>query len=224
MLGHPHEGMPEGSVPTEISSSSSEGKRIIIPQAPSSSFDSLEALPSALADTCPPPLACPVSGCLLVLKGEMPHRYLKRHPKYPGLHGRMGDEREAWLNLHKMEHEKFLAALGSTPSHNTSPKEVPEVGQANYADKIKLVEDDKAEEERESRAAEFELRAKNMGITEMKFVAQKVAIWEGMWVAKQNGDDIGGLVVKYGYKKIRTATQWQPHYHYKFITPTTTTT
>ena len=57
-------------------------------------------------------------------------------------------------------------------------------------DIIKLVEDDKAEEERELRAAEFELRAKNIGITEAKFVAQKVAIWEGMWAAKQNGDDI----------------------------------
>jgi len=29
-----------------------------------------------------------------------------------------------------------------------------------------------------------------MGITEEKFVAQKVAIWEGMWAAKQNGNDI----------------------------------
>ncbi|PUU74415.1 hypothetical protein B9Z19DRAFT_1133339 [Tuber borchii] len=55
---------------------------------------------------------------------------------------------------------------------------------------VKLVEDN-AEEERKSRAAEFELRAKNMGITEAKFVAQKVAIWEGMWTTKQNGDDIG---------------------------------
>jgi len=41
------------------------------------------------------------------------------------------------------------------------------------------------------RAAQFELRAKDMGITEEKFVAQKVAIWEGMWAAKQSGDKIG---------------------------------
>ena len=54
-----------------------------------------------------------------------------------------------------------------------------------------MVEDDKAEEEKQSRAAEFELRAKNMDITEAKLVAQKVAIWEGMFAAKQNGDDIG---------------------------------
>ena len=63
--------------------------------------------------------------------------------------------------------------------------------QANYVDIIKAVEDSKAERERQSRAAEFELRAKDMGITEAKLVAQKVAIWEGMWVAKQNGDEIG---------------------------------
>ena len=54
-----------------------------------------------------------------------------------------------------------------------------------------MVENNNAEEERELRAAEFELRARDMGITEAKFVAQKVAIWEGMWIAKQNGDDIG---------------------------------
>lgn len=29
-----------------------------------------------------------------------------------------------------------------------------------------------------------------MGITEERFVAQKVAIWEGTWAAKQSGDDI----------------------------------
>ena len=89
-----------------------------------------------------------------------------------------------------MEHERLLAALGSTLSYGTSPKEVLEVGQANYTDIIKLVEGNKTEEERESRVAEFELRAKNIGVTEAKFVAQKVAIWEGMWAAKQNGDDI----------------------------------
>ncbi|PUU72860.1 hypothetical protein B9Z19DRAFT_1166331 [Tuber borchii] len=151
MSSHSHQGMPGSSISTK-SSSSPQGGIITIPQAPSS----LETLPSALTNTSPPPLACPVSGCLLVLRGEMPHRYLKRHLKYPGLYGR-----------------------------------VLEVGQANYVDIIKLVEDNKAEEERESRAAEFELRAKNMGMTDAKSVAQKVAIWEGMWVAKQKGDDIG---------------------------------
>ena len=30
-----------------------------------------------------------------------------------------------------------------------------------------------------------------MGITDENLVAQKVTIWEGMWVAKQGGDNIG---------------------------------
>ena len=77
------------------------------------------------------------------------------------------------------------------PPHNPSPKEALEADQADYVDIIKLVEDDETEEEKQSRAAEFELRAKNMDITEAKLVAQKVAIWEGMFAAKQNGDDIG---------------------------------
>ena len=34
-----------------------------------------------------------------------------------------------------------------------------------------------------------------MGITGENFVAQKVAIWEGMWAAKQNGDDIGVSII-----------------------------
>ena len=44
---------------------------------------------------------------------------------------------------------------------------------------IKLVEDNNTEE-RNSRTAEFKLRARSMGITGEKFIAQKVAIWEGM--------------------------------------------
>jgi len=36
-----------------------------------------------------------------------------------------------------------------------------------------------------SRAAEFESRARSMGITDENLVAQKVAIWEGMWTAQQ---------------------------------------
>ncbi|PUU82330.1 hypothetical protein B9Z19DRAFT_1061935 [Tuber borchii] len=149
---------PECSVPTAVSFLS-QGQRII-PQAPITSFGVPCESPT-LANTGPSPLACPVPSCLLVLKGQAPHRYLKRHLKCPGLHGRTGNE-----------------------------KEVLRVNQADYVGIIKLVEVTKAEEERNSRIAEFEVRAKNMGITEEEFVAQKVAIWEGMWVAKQNGDDI----------------------------------
>jgi len=40
------------------------------------------------------------------------------------------------------------------------------------------------------RTAEFELRARNMGITEEALVVQKVAIWEGMWATKQCSKDV----------------------------------
>jgi len=30
-----------------------------------------------------------------------------------------------------------------------------------------------------------------MGITDKNLIAQKVAIWEGMWAAKQSGDSVG---------------------------------
>ena len=44
--------------------------------------------------------------------------------------------------------------------------------------------------QRRLRNAEFEQRARNMGITEKELVAQKVAIWEGIWTAKQGSRDI----------------------------------
>ena len=34
------------------------------------------------------------------------------------------------------------------------------------------------------------MRARGMGITEEALVAEKVAIWEGMWAAEQSGEDI----------------------------------
>ena len=46
-------------------------------------------------------------------------------------------------------------------------------------------------EERRSRIAEFELPARSMGITDENVVAQKVAIWEGIWAAEQKGESIG---------------------------------
>jgi len=48
-----------------------------------------------------------------------------------------------------------------------------------------------AREERRSRTAEFESRARSMGITDENLIAQKVAIWEGMWAAQQSGDSVG---------------------------------
>ena len=49
---------------------------------------------------------------------------------------------------------------------------------------------------RKLRTAQFELRAKSMGIVGEKLVAQKVAIWEGMWAAQQIGDDIGVSILR----------------------------
>jgi len=187
MSGHSRGG--ERSIHTGISSIPQD--KHTISQAPVTSSDPLEAPPCSLGNTGRPPPACPVPTCPVVFKEGTPHRYLKRDLNHPGLHGRTGDKREAWVNLHKMEHERFLAALGSTPSHSPNPKEVLEVNQAAYVNVIKLIEDNRAEEESKSRTAKFELRGKDMGITEEKFVAQKVVIWEGMWAAKQNGDDIG---------------------------------
>ncbi|KAG0642342.1 hypothetical protein HOY80DRAFT_1036920 [Tuber brumale] len=63
----------------------------------------------------------------------------------------------------------------------------------NQTDKVDIIEcpeDNKAEEERELRTAEFESRAKSLGITEEKSIAEKLAIWEGMWAAEQAGNDI----------------------------------
>lgn len=41
------------------------------------------------------------------------------------------------------------------------------------------------------RTAEFELRARNIGITLEALIAKKVEILEGMFVAKQSDDSIG---------------------------------
>jgi len=90
-------------------------------------------------------------------------------------------------------------------------------------DEIKLAEDNEAEE-RNSRIAEFELRTRSMGITEDCFVAQKVAIWEGIWAAKQNGDDIGVSIILFfplplsGYTRI--VANWdgdRPQYYARVL-------
>jgi len=106
------------------------GKRIVS-QAPINSSDPFEIPPAPSLGTGSTLLTCPVPTCPLVLKGGTPRRYLKRHLNHPGLHGRTGDERDVWVNLHKMEHERFLAAPGSTPSHSPNPKEALEVNLAD---------------------------------------------------------------------------------------------
>ena len=49
----------------------------------------------------------------------------------------------------------------------------------------------KAKSQKMLRAAEFELRARNMGFTDKPLITQKVAIWEGMLAAEQSGDSVG---------------------------------
>ncbi|PWW74260.1 hypothetical protein C7212DRAFT_365277 [Tuber magnatum] len=83
---------------------------------PSPSPDLLNALPDpAPTNPGPPALTCPVPGCPLVLKGRMRRGYLWRHLKRPGTHKRTGDEKAAWLHLHKIEHDRLVAAGSITP-------------------------------------------------------------------------------------------------------------
>ncbi|KAG0135474.1 hypothetical protein HOY82DRAFT_600270 [Tuber indicum] len=160
MFSNPYEGMSQRSTPTDTSCSKDERATS---KTPISSLNYSNAPPGTdPADTSPSRLVCPVSSCRYVFTGEMPHRHFWRHLKHPDLCGLNGDEEVAWLKLHDIEHERLLTAL----------------------------EDSRAEEQRLSRTAEFESRAKNMGITDERSVAEKVAIWEGMWAAEQAGNDI----------------------------------
>ena len=114
MLHNSQGGMSGSYLPT-YTSSSHENENAI-PQSPTSSSN----LSKALRDTIPlnpgsPSLACPVSECSLVFKGETAHGYLWRHLKRPGIHRRVGDEKTAWLNLHKIEHDRLLATRRITP-------------------------------------------------------------------------------------------------------------
>ncbi|KAG0135479.1 hypothetical protein HOY82DRAFT_600276 [Tuber indicum] len=154
-----YEGMSDSSRPADTSS----GGEWADPQTPVFSLNPSRAKPTVEpADTGQSQLACPVSGCSFVSRGEMPHRQFWRHLKQPELYGLNGDEEVAWLNHHETEYKRLLAVL----------------------------EDNRVEEERKSRNAKFESRARKMGITEEGSVAEKVAIWEGMWAAEQAGDDI----------------------------------
>jgi len=111
MAQYSHEGMPGRYLPTNNSSSS--GNENAISQNPTSSPDLSETLHDITPDLGPPNLACPVSGCSLVFNGKMPYGYLWRHLKRPGVRGRTGDEKVAWLNLHKIEHGRLLATRGT---------------------------------------------------------------------------------------------------------------
>ena len=113
MAQHSYEGGLGRYLPTYNSSSSSGNENAIL-QNSTSSPDLSETLRDMTPDPGSPTLACPVSGCSLVFNGKMPYGYLWRHLKRPGVRGRTGDEKAAWLNLHKIEHEKLLATRGTT--------------------------------------------------------------------------------------------------------------
>lgn len=99
---------------TEVSNSDNNDRTI--PQNPFPFSSLLQVLFSpATVDPLPPPLTCPISNCSLVFTGRTPQRYLSRHLKHPGIHGRTGGEKAAWLSLHKIEHERLTAAHGTFP-------------------------------------------------------------------------------------------------------------
>ncbi|KAG0129177.1 hypothetical protein HOY82DRAFT_611032 [Tuber indicum] len=153
-----------------LSFSFNDGKTIQ-QQHNSSLYPPHTLLNHSLSKPGPPALACPVQSCPSVFKGEMSCGYLWRHLKRPRISSRTGDEKAAWLRLHRIEHDRLLA-LGVTPAQRKR-------------------EARKMRARKASRAAGFELWARSMGITEKKLIAQKVAIWEGMYAAKQSGDSIG---------------------------------
>jgi len=99
-----------------IDTSSSSKNEDAIPESPTFPSNLSRAQHSTTTpNPIPPTLACPVSGCPLVFEGKMPYGYLWRHLKRPGIYGRTGDEKVAWLDLQKYEYDRLLATRGRTP-------------------------------------------------------------------------------------------------------------
>ncbi|PUU83366.1 hypothetical protein B9Z19DRAFT_1144587 [Tuber borchii] len=153
-----HEGMSGRCLPT-YDSPSPDGNANAIPQNPTPSLNLSQPLHETTPNLGLPTLECPVFGCSLVFSGKMPYGYLWRHLKHPGIRGRTGDEKNAWLDLHRIEHDRLLATR-ITPAQRKRD-----------ARKVKA--------QKMLRTAEFERRARSMGIAEEGLVAQKVAIWQG---------------------------------------------
>ena len=87
------------------------------PRCPNSSSILLRAFPdSTNVNPRPVALTCPVLGCSVVFKGKIPHGYLWRHLKRPGVHGLASDEKLAWKNLHKIHHDRLLITRSITLS------------------------------------------------------------------------------------------------------------
>ena len=113
MSHNSYEGTSGRYLPTHKFSPSENDKAI--PHNPAS-FPALSKAPhdKAPLNSRPATLVCPVPGCSLVFKGETPHGYLWRHLRHPGVRGRTGDQKAAWENLHKIQHDRLLATRGTT--------------------------------------------------------------------------------------------------------------
>ena len=171
--------MPERA--TSTVNFSSEGKVIII-----------KALIPRPDPSILPPAPAPGNTSLSPFSGAISSYSSVSEGERPGVCGRTGHEKGVWFNLHQAAHERLLAALGLTPLPQPRPQGSAGSKQSSPCRYIiEVADNDTAEEERRSRIAEFELRARNMGITDENLVAQKVAIWEGIRAAEQNGDSIG---------------------------------
>jgi len=110
MSSRPHDDMSQGFIPNSISSSN--GKNF--PQAPIPSSDLLKVPPE-------PRLACPVSSCNFVHEGKRAKRNLMSHLNRPKISRRTGQEKAAWLNLHRIALNRILAATGFNPLHIHNP-------------------------------------------------------------------------------------------------------
>ena len=119
-----HEGTSAGYVPTDTdNSTSSPGDQGIIRQIPNPPSILLEALPDIHLKPRPDTLSCPVPGCPLTFKGKMASGYLWRHLGRPGVRALTSDEKSAWENLHKIEHDRLLATRSITPPPSQTPPE-----------------------------------------------------------------------------------------------------
>src|SRR5437588_12464918 len=112
MSHNSHEGVSRRSIPTAAiaTTTSSSPDEKTIPKNPNFSYNLSNVPPdSTPAYAEPPALTCPVPSCSLVFKGKSPHGYLLRHLRHPGIHRRTGDEKDSWLQLHKIEHDQLVA-------------------------------------------------------------------------------------------------------------------
>ncbi|KAG0641797.1 hypothetical protein HOY80DRAFT_1134987 [Tuber brumale] len=196
MSPNSHQGTPEPSVITTAAATAANttttattSNKKTISQNSTSPSGLSKALPdSTPANAGPPALACPFPSCTLDFNGETSHGYLWRHLKRPGIYRRTGEEKSDWLRLHKIDHNRFIATGSITPSPPTHKTPQGCNNKSIVTPAQRKRESNRMRARKVSRAARFKSRARNMGITEESLVAQKIAIWEGMYAAEQSGD------------------------------------